>query len=882
MALSKAIKQGSSVVDMFSNQTIEASSQKGKKIPMKLNDKAMAKIMGLLTDMYEEPVKAAVRETISNALDATSVLRREGRNPAPVEITSPSYLNPYFVVKDSGIGMSPYDIEHCFSEYGASTKEEAFDETGSLGLGAKSPLAITDEYFFETTRDGVTSEVVVSRDISGPSTEILNISETGKPSGTTVRIPVDNYTDVISSKFQESIQIYRDYAFTMGQSIIVDGVEQKENEKYILLDEFTTEVEDSITGKVWLNTAALREINSELGNKDFSVNRRGLYQNFSLVISGFVYDNPENYYGLSQESLFLVELNPGILNFAPSRDYFIQDDRFFALEALVNKQLFEQDALFKGSSLYCKTLKDSEAYLFISRMEPVVVDDETVKFEYPTDPYDSSLPDSVNMKISDWTTHSGSNFIYDDQRYKHSSPLLGYIQASSSCASDLYREYFDNSTNHDLKWNDIRRNGKKLISLEKRNIGKIRERFIHNFHYTNSGVVNVTSLVDPKIFYKDANIAVVAVESEKELNAALRSRGSLQPYEHLIFVKGMPSEELKRVIRSRIATKDEQNLVFVDNSQLKKIVAENRASSNSGNVDKNTVSLFKKDSVLKSFDDIMNFSIKNADQGYQTLESLLQRFSVDELISENALIIVKQKNREPNYKNILNGLYYSEGNSIFERPIYVVKDPKKSFYDAFAKNKNLVVFDEGRYKARSKIEGEFFSERTFSRPVSKDILESIPTKIQEKMYLAYLISRNSYDNKLIAKYFEGSAYLSLMHSAEKWQNKNSSVQIQKIIEHVKSISDVDISSIESKINMFNVLDMKEKISQKNLRYLNICAILLKEAAGVYVPYSENKNIREITLIFEVIKNTSSESFKEDLVNRIDSIIEQEVNLNEYV
>lgn len=106
--------------------------------------KAPSKIITkYITDMYSDPLASAVRETVSNALDAC--LGQPDREVRvwidnPVFETDDGILH----VLDNGKGMSEDDLSTVFSQYGVSNKSKDNNTIGAFGLGAKSPLAYTN------------------------------------------------------------------------------------------------------------------------------------------------------------------------------------------------------------------------------------------------------------------------------------------------------------------------------------------------------------------------------------------------------------------------------------------------------------------------------------------------------------------------------------------------------------------------------------------------------------------------------------------------------------------------------------------------------------------------------------------------------------------
>ena len=151
-----------------------------------LAEEAHGLIMKYLTDLYDNPTLAAIRETISNALDAHSA----ANTPEKIKVCNYSYADaPYFQVSDHGVGMSRETLLNVYTQYGVSTKRNDDSAIGGFGLGCKSPLAIEDRFYIETTHEGTTIVAEVFKNTEGEfRLDINDEYESGNPSGTTVRI----------------------------------------------------------------------------------------------------------------------------------------------------------------------------------------------------------------------------------------------------------------------------------------------------------------------------------------------------------------------------------------------------------------------------------------------------------------------------------------------------------------------------------------------------------------------------------------------------------------------------------------------------------------------------------------------------------------------
>lgn len=200
-------------------------------------------LMQRLTELYDNPIEASVREVVSNAVDATSSLGDLGR----IEIFKPSRLNPVFIVKDNGCGMTKETLLEIYSKYGSSTKRSDLNQIGSYGLGAKSPLAYTTHFTVDSVKDGLSTVLVVSKGEHTNYLEIISQTPTDRENGTTVSIPV--FVDDLE-EFSKAVDVYLSSPDDFKQKMIIDGIEKK-NDSWNLFSE--VEISDNDSVRVWIN-----------------------------------------------------------------------------------------------------------------------------------------------------------------------------------------------------------------------------------------------------------------------------------------------------------------------------------------------------------------------------------------------------------------------------------------------------------------------------------------------------------------------------------------------------------------------------------------------------------------------------------------------------
>lgn len=101
--------------------------------------------------LYSDKIKAVIRELSTNAFDA---MVEAGKRDQPFKVHLPTRYEPWFSVKDEGVGMSHDRILHNYCTYFGSSKNDTNDQVGCLGLGSKSPFAYTETFSVTSIKDG--------------------------------------------------------------------------------------------------------------------------------------------------------------------------------------------------------------------------------------------------------------------------------------------------------------------------------------------------------------------------------------------------------------------------------------------------------------------------------------------------------------------------------------------------------------------------------------------------------------------------------------------------------------------------------------------------------------------------------------------------------
>ena len=160
----------------------------------------------LSSGIYTDPIMAVVRELSCNAYDANVAA---GKKDEPFEIHLPNQLEPWFSVKDNGIGLSDDSVRGkknpktgkrengLFITYFDSTKREdtefvlANDQIGAKGLGSKSPFAYSEAFEVVTRHKGIRRvySIFMNEEFI-PSITILQEIDTDECNGVEVKLSV--------------------------------------------------------------------------------------------------------------------------------------------------------------------------------------------------------------------------------------------------------------------------------------------------------------------------------------------------------------------------------------------------------------------------------------------------------------------------------------------------------------------------------------------------------------------------------------------------------------------------------------------------------------------------------------------------------------------
>lgn len=143
----------------------------------------------LSSQVYGNPVLATIREVVCNAYDAHV---KAGTLDTPVEVQLPSHLDPMFIVKDFGTGLSPDAVRRLLTTYFESDKNDSDELIGGLGIGAKAPFSVTNSFIVESRWNGLryTFAAVMGPEGLPAITQQDEVLPTDEHNGLTIYVPV--------------------------------------------------------------------------------------------------------------------------------------------------------------------------------------------------------------------------------------------------------------------------------------------------------------------------------------------------------------------------------------------------------------------------------------------------------------------------------------------------------------------------------------------------------------------------------------------------------------------------------------------------------------------------------------------------------------------
>lgn len=142
----------------------------------------------IISGIYKDKRLAAVREPLFNAFDSHI---ESDRKDVPIQIHSPTNLEPWFSVRDFGLGMDKEMVTKTFMVLGISTKRQNNEVVGAKGIGSKAPWAYTDMFTVTSIHNEIKTAYSAYLHKGLPRIAVLNESETMEGNGVEIKFSVD-------------------------------------------------------------------------------------------------------------------------------------------------------------------------------------------------------------------------------------------------------------------------------------------------------------------------------------------------------------------------------------------------------------------------------------------------------------------------------------------------------------------------------------------------------------------------------------------------------------------------------------------------------------------------------------------------------------------
>jgi len=196
---------------------------------------ASAHAFDIIADkIYTHKVRAVIREISCNAHDA----HIEAGNPEPFDVHLPTRLEPFFCVRDRGVGLSDDDVRFVFCNTFKSTKQHTNDQIGCLGLGSKSPFCLTDSFTVKSWYGGMCRTYSCYRDDQRkPNVALLTEIDSDEPNGLEISFSIEDK----SYEFQEdAVKVFRHWSYTpnINNKEVVKNIEEKRKQYKFVGEDF--------------------------------------------------------------------------------------------------------------------------------------------------------------------------------------------------------------------------------------------------------------------------------------------------------------------------------------------------------------------------------------------------------------------------------------------------------------------------------------------------------------------------------------------------------------------------------------------------------------------------------------------------------------------
>lgn len=179
----------------------------------------------LSNGMYSNKVLAVVRELSCNAYDSHV---SAGKADVPFEIHLPNRFDDTFWIRDYGTSMTDDEICKLYTTYFSSNRRDSNDFVGGLGLGSKSPFALTEMFNVDAYLNGTVRTYTNYMGENGvPQFSLLSEEPTDEPNG--IRVSFHLNKDLVH-EFGQTVKSFFKFwpvkPIVKGQNIEFDSIDE--------------------------------------------------------------------------------------------------------------------------------------------------------------------------------------------------------------------------------------------------------------------------------------------------------------------------------------------------------------------------------------------------------------------------------------------------------------------------------------------------------------------------------------------------------------------------------------------------------------------------------------------------------------------------------
>lgn len=308
----------------------------------RLDDSAVVHITRILRNMYEDPVKAVVREYLANAIDAHNQINQT----LPIEVHIPTSLNPVFKCRDFGPGLKIDHVETYLFGFGSSGehKRSSNKQIGGFGIGCKCGFAISDSFTYISWHNGMKQTWLCYLDNTDMGqAKLISHTPSDEPTGIQIEIPVAQHQVYMFDRHSKEVPIFFSQPLkingvlkdpTKSKKIITQGVLSGE------LNRTSWEIfnidKDSDFGSVEIKDRII----VQMGDLWYPVDTSQIYNNENKSKTSKLMRvlNNGNYYSSNTGKICAIKAPIGSFSLAPTRENLQYDGLTRkALQLIVNE-----------------------------------------------------------------------------------------------------------------------------------------------------------------------------------------------------------------------------------------------------------------------------------------------------------------------------------------------------------------------------------------------------------------------------------------------------------------------------------------------------------------------------------------------------------------